>query len=313
MQPLLTVEHLTKVFTSGWFHKQSNKKRAVNNISFQLMSNEILGLLGQNGAGKTTTIQMLLHLLKPTSGIITYFGKDFAKYRSEILDAIGFASSYIRLPKQLSLEENLLFFARMYDLHPSEQKERVATCLRSFQLWDMRHQKAATLSSGQATKLMLAKAFLARPKIVLLDEPTATLDPASAHEIRSCILEQREQHGVSFLFASHNMTEVTQVCDRVLVLKSGTIIADNTPEELTATISLATILLLINENAETAVAYCQEQNITHQMNGNDLACEVQEQQVAHFLQALTRLGVSYSQIYIKKPQLEDYFIQMSKG
>ena len=177
----------------------------------------------------------------------------------------------------------------------------------------MRHQKAGTLSSGQSAKLMLAKAFLAKPKIVLLDEPTAALDPRSAHDIRAFVLKQKHEHGTSFLFTSHNMSEVTEVCDRVLVLKEGTIFADNTPEELAASVATATVELFISEHMEAAITFCQEQEIAHAVHGHELSCQVNEQEVAQFLQELTRRGVHYAQIYIKKPQLEDYFLQLHKG
>ena len=231
--PVLKVDQLTKTFVSGlWPFQKQQIHTAVNNISFQLKKGEILGFLGPNGAGKTTTIQMLLGTLTPSSGAITYFGVDFAKQRVLALKKIGYASGYDRLPARLTVIENLDIVGRIYNISEPQCKQQIEKLLHSFGIWDLRSRQTGTLSAGQATRVMLAKAFIANPEIVLLDEPTASLDPDVAHEVRQFILKQRQELQTAVLITSHNMDEVTELCDRVLVLKNGTIIADNTPELL---------------------------------------------------------------------------------
>jgi ABC-2 type transport system ATP-binding protein len=232
---LLIVENLTK----GFGGKQP--VLAVNNLSFDLRQGEILGLLGPNGAGKTTTIKMLISTLKPTSGSITYFGKDFFKHRSESLQQIGFASTYTSLPPLLTVQENLDVYARMYGLKRIERQQRITELLDLFRLGELRHSRTTSLSAGQRTRVMLVRAFLGRPRLVLLDEPTASLDPEIAQEIRAFLLLQLEKHGVSILLTSHNMNEVTSMCDRVLFLKNGRNLALDTPENLAASIGSSSL------------------------------------------------------------------------
>ena len=244
---VLVVNNLTKTFVSGfWPFKTPKISSVVNAISFQLKKGEILGLLGPNGAGKTTTIQMLLGTLIPSfasscakapagtaiHGSITYFGKDFAKHRIESLKKIGYASGYDKLPARLTVIENLDIVGRIYGMTAQHRAQQIEKLLKFFRIWELRDRETGTLSAGQATRVMLAKAFIYDPEIVLLDEPTASLDPDVAHEVRQFILAQCKERGISILITSHNMDEVTELCDRVLVLKNGTIIADNTPEVL---------------------------------------------------------------------------------
>jgi ABC-type multidrug transport system ATPase subunit len=169
--PVLVVTELTKVY------RGKPPVTAVDRLSFSLGRGEILGLLGPNGAGKTTTIQMLLSALEPTSGRIAYFGESLKSARALILGQVGFASAYSRLPARLTVAENLDVFGRLYGLPAGQRKARIQELLSKFGVWDLRKRTTERLSSGQVTRVMLAKAFLARPRVVLLDEPTASLDP----------------------------------------------------------------------------------------------------------------------------------------
>ena len=172
--PVLHVQHLAKRF--GEFF-------AVNDISFDIRPGEILGLLGPNGAGKTTTLQMLLGVVTPTTGSIEMFGLDLATHRETILETVNFSSTYVGLPQALTVEENLWIIARLYGL--SHIKERVDDIVKRLEMEEFRHKVTRKLSSGQSTRLGLAKAFLTEPKILFLDEPTASLDPDIAQKIRS--------------------------------------------------------------------------------------------------------------------------------
>lgn len=311
---LLHVQHLMKTFPArySWFGTLKNPEVvAVNAISFALAEGEILGFLGPNGSGKTTTIQMLLSLTQPTSGNITYFDKDFLKHRSEILKQVGFASSFVRLPGQLTVYENLNFYGTLYGMTSNERKQSIESYLKYVDLWHMRDLATHGLSSGEAARLILAKACMIRPRVILLDELTAALDPRAAQDVRNLILEQRNTYGTAILFTSHNMVEVTQICDRVLVLKKGIIIADNTPEQLANSVSMTTVQLFISEGLDIAIKYAEDHQIPYRQEGHDIELALHEKDIATVLNALAMLAVHYSQITINKPQLEDYFLYIS--
>lgn len=310
---VLHVNSLRKQFINkSWFGTPSFFN-AVNDISFTIRQGEIVGLLGPNGAGKTTTIQMLLGTLTPSSGTITYFGKDFATHRSEILNQVTFASAYVKLPSKLTIYENLEIFARLYSVPSQERAARIEKFLKMFDLWHIRSKFTGELSAGQMTRVMLAKAFIPHPKIVLLDEPTASLDPDIAQEVRSFVVEQKKQEGLAVLFTSHNMDEVTQVCDRVLVLQQGTIIADNSPAQLASSVSNTRIHLTIMEGMENALEYARHNNLPHTVGQREMIIEIDEHNIANLLAGLAHKGITYSQISIDKPNLEDYFMNIASA
>lgn len=312
--PILKVNNLTKTFCSGlWPFSTPTTYTAVNDISFQMQKGEILGFLGPNGAGKTTTIQMLLGTLTPSSGSITYFGTDFASHRIESLKRIGYASGYDRLPSQLTVVENLHIVGRIYGMSGIERTEQIEKLLNFFRMWDKRNNQMKSLSAGQTTRVLLAKAFLANPEIVLLDEPTASLDPDVAHEVRQFILAQRKERNISLLITSHNMDEVTELCDRVLVLKNGSIIANNTPVELAQSISKAHLHLnFAPAEFEKAISYLATRGTIYKIQGYEISIELDEHLIAQFLSDLAHANIIYSHISIDKPSLEDYFLSIAR-
>ncbi len=222
MAPIVRAENLIKSFDGVM---------AVNGISFAIQPGEILGLLGPNGSGKTTTIQMLVGVLTPDGGEITVFGKSLRAHREEILAQVNFSSSYVSLPWNLTIEENLRVFARLYGVKGFP--ERMAELLQVFDLSGYRHTLTGKLSSGQLTRVFLAKALLNRPRLLLLDEPTASLDPDIADRTRQTLLALSAEEGMSILYTSHNMAEVSLMCRRVAFLHHGKILAEGTPESLT--------------------------------------------------------------------------------
>ncbi len=282
---------------------------AVDGVSFELKEGEILGLLGPNGSGKTTTIQMLLGTLALTSGSIVYFGKDFLKHRSEILQHVSFASTYTSLPHVLTVEENLKCFGRLYGVTQIDPK--IDPLLERFGLAKEKKTNVSALSAGQVTRLMLVKAFFTDPKVALLDEPTASLDPDIAHDVCQFLLEKREQTGLSILFTCHKMEEVAEVCDRVVVLKKGKIIADDLPANLAKSVSFFRIHLTIVEGLEGAIALANQENMPFELAHNTMTCFLDEKQVPGFLNALMRANVSYASIRIEEPTLEDYFLSIT--
>lgn len=205
---------------------------AVDGISFAVHSHEILGLLGPNGAGKTTTINMILGVLEPTSGSISIDGCDLARGRRQALGRTNFAAVYAPLPGNLTVTQNLRVFGLLYAV--PELKRRIESVLEEFSLERFRDTKCGVLSSGEQTRVALAKAMLNRPRLLLLDEPTASLDPAIAREIRAEIREFATRNEVGVLWTSHNMLEVTDVCQRVLFLSRGKILLEGDPRALPA-------------------------------------------------------------------------------
>lgn len=219
---LVEVRELTKTF---------NGVTAVDCISFDIYEGEILGLLGPNGAGKTTTIHMLLDLVSPTSGTILIGGKDLRHHREEILRQVNFASSHIAMPYSLTVEENLQIFGRLYEV--PRRQERIEQVLEELDITSLRSKLARTLSTGQMTRLSLAKAFLTQPKLLLLDEPTASLDPDIADKTRTLVRTYQRRFGCTVLYTSHNMREMEQMSDRIIFLQRGKIVASGTAQEIT--------------------------------------------------------------------------------
>jgi len=203
---------------------------AVDHVSFEVTSNEIVGLLGPNGAGKTTTINMVLGVLEPSAGDISIAGVDLARDRSGALGCTNFAAVYAQLPGNLTVYQNLRVFGLIYEV--KHLATRIDEVLREFELTRFRDTKCGVLSSGEQTRVSLAKAMLNRPRLLLLDEPTASLDPSTAHDVRAHIREFAASDSGGVLWTSHNMYEVQQVCDRVLFLSRGKILLEGDPRRL---------------------------------------------------------------------------------
>jgi ABC-2 type transport system ATP-binding protein len=210
--------------------KLYNNKEAVKNISFKINKNEIVGILGPNGCGKTTTIGMILGLLKPTEGKILINGFEIENKRVELLNNLNFISPYIELPKKLTVKQNLEVYGRLYDVKNLSSKiDYLAEKLR---LNEIIYKITGELSSGQKNRVSLAKSIINDPTILLLDEPTASLDPETGDFVRSFLENYQKDKGASILLASHNMTEVERLCSSVLMMKNGVIIDQDSPKEL---------------------------------------------------------------------------------
>ncbi len=220
-KPIVEVRNLTKRF--GDF-------TAVDQISFDINEGEILGLLGPNGAGKTTTIHMLLGLITPSSGNIKMFGLNLAQYRETILQQVNFSSTYISMPFSLTVEENLKVIARLYGLQNIEQ--RVDAIIDKLEMGDIQTKLTRKLSSGQMSRLTLAKALMTEPKVLFLDEPTASLDPDIVNKIKAFLKEYQRTTGLSILYTSHNMREMEEMSNRIIFLQHGRIVAEGTSDQI---------------------------------------------------------------------------------
>jgi len=220
-QPAIEVENLVKDYKTT---------RAVDGISLTIPPGSITALLGGNGAGKTTTISSIMGLVCPTSGTVRVLGADMNRERHRVLHRMNFQSPYVDLPGRLTVRQNLLTFARLYGV--DSPKARTETLARELELEEFLDRPTGRLSAGQKTRVALAKALINDPEVLLLDEPTASLDPETAGWVRDRIARHREERGATILLASHNMREVERLCDRVIFMRRGALVDDATPSEL---------------------------------------------------------------------------------
>ena len=210
--------------------KTYNTKEAVKEVSFKVNQNEIIGILGPNGCGKTTTIGMILGLLKPSKGKVLINGVEIENQRVDLLNQLNFISPYIELPKKLTVRQNLEVYGRLYDVN--KHKEKIEYLCEKLRLYEFIDKLTGELSSGQKNRVSLAKSIINNPKVLLLDEPTASLDPETGDFVRSFLEEYQLENKTSILLASHNMAEVERLCSSVLMMNKGSIIDEGSPEEL---------------------------------------------------------------------------------
>jgi|TARA_B100001769_G_C22054809_1_gene566991 ABC-2 type transport system ATP-binding protein len=210
--------------------KSYSSKKAVKNINFKIGNNEIIGLLGPNGCGKTTTIAMILGLLKPTLGKVLINGLDINLNRISLLHSMNFISPYVELPKKLTVKQNLIVYGKLYTV--KNLKSRIEYLSHELRLENLLNKVTGELSSGQKNRVSLAKALINSPSVLLLDEPTASLDPETGDFVRSFLEKYKKEKKISVLLASHNMNEVERLCSSILMMKDGIIIDEGKPEEL---------------------------------------------------------------------------------
>ena len=221
MQIPLEVIGLSKIY---------NNKDAVKDISFKVNKNEIIGILGPNGCGKTTTIGMILGLLKPSNGKVLINGIEIEKKRVDLLNHLNFISPYIELPKKLTVKQNLEVYGRLYDV--KNLKKKIEMLTEKLRLSEIINKFTGELSSGQKNRVSLAKSIINNPAVLLLDEPTASLDPETGDFVRSFLESYQKENKASILLASHNMSEVERLCSSVLMMNKGSIVDSGKPEQL---------------------------------------------------------------------------------
>lgn len=217
---ILSIKNLTKNFNDGWFWHQQNNS-FIKDISFNLNYGESIAIFGPNGSGKTTLLNLLLDLITPSSGSINYFGQEFNSNKTNILKNIGFATINSKLPSKLTVKQNLDIHARLYDIDFKEREKRINQYLDYFDITNLKKAFASNLSSGQLAKVMLIKAFITNPKIVILDEPTASLDNETFSNVINFIKEEKTKKNISIILATHNIDEIAELCEKILLIKNG--------------------------------------------------------------------------------------------
>ncbi|MDP1538425.1 MAG: ABC transporter ATP-binding protein [bacterium] len=299
---VVEVENLTKNF---------NGIRVVDNVSFGIEKGEIVGLLGPNGAGKTTTIMMLLGITKPTSGKIKIFGLDFLPNREEILGKVNFSSAYTFLPGRLTVFENLYVFSCLYGI--SDPRQKIKELLNNFGLSNLEDKSTWDLSSGQLTCLNLCKALLNDPEVLFLDEPTSSLDPEIAIRVRQLLFKIRRERNISMLYTSHNMEEITQMCDKVIFLDRGKIVVSDTPLNLTKMIKDCFLKLTFDTPLPKVKEFCQKNNLNFQIpQPNVLEITLKEEEIGKTLTNLAFQGIEITDVIIERPDLEDVFLKIAQ-
>lgn len=303
MAPVLEVSGLTK---------QYGTYTAVNDLSFSIGEGEIVGLLGPNGAGKTTTIQMLLDLVTPTSGTIVYFGKPFPKEREYCLSRINFASTYAHIQSRMTVMENLRIYAGLYEVKDAQRK--IKELLTLLEVPEVEHALFWHLSSGQKTRVILVKALLNSPRLLLMDEPTASLDPDIANKVVELIQRLQKKEGVSILYTSHNMDEVERLCDRVMFLDHGKILAEDSPLGLTKKAGNAALILTFDDDKTRVEEYLGKDGYTFTfVRSHVVEVSVAEADIAKVLFGFAKEKIWITNIDIEKPSLEDVFLSIAGG
>lgn len=301
MRSIIKVDNLTKKFGSF---------TAVDNISFKVAEGEIVGLLGPNGAGKTTTTHMLLGVIEPTNGGIEIFGRKMPDKRSEILEKANFSASYTKFPWHLTIYESLYVFALLYGVKNPRQK--IDSLLKLFDVYDLKQKTGGYLSSGQTTRIQLCKSLINSPRLLFLDEPTASLDPEIALETRKYLKKIQAEEKVTVFLTSHNMAEVEELCDRVIFLSQGKILAEDTPEGLANKIKKCKVSFMIIDGQKRTLALSKKRKWQATAEGRYVTIVLDEKDITQLLRSLVEKGIEYKEISIEKPTLEDYFLEVVK-
>ena len=290
--------------------KSFQQNPVIKGISFNMAEGEILGILGPNGAGKTTTLQMLLGILTPTSGAINVFGKDLSLHKSEILESMNFSSTYTDLPWRRTCSENLTWTSWLYKI--DDRTKRLNKIKEIFRLDKIWHQPFGSLSAGQRTRVNLARSMVNFPKLLLLDEPTASLDPEVATYMREFFADQRTKFNTSIILTSHNMAEVEELCDRVIILKDGLIVGADSPANLAKKLEFSHLRLRVTKNSAELDKLITLRKLESVVDDKQYTITIKETLLPLFLYEVTKKNIGYIEISIDKPNLEDYFMKIAR-
>jgi ABC-2 type transport system ATP-binding protein len=299
---VLEVSDLRKTFGTS---------QVIKGITFNVGEGEILGMLGPNGAGKTTTLQMILGILSPTSGTVKIFGRNMPEDKTEIMERVNFSSTYTDLPWRLTVRENLIWTSWLYDIPDRNKRiDKIKSIFRLDKLWT---QSTASLSAGQRTRLNLARSMVNFPRLLLLDEPTASLDPEVASYMREFFATQRKEFNTSIILTSHNMSEVEGLCDRVIVLKDGVIVGNDTPSALAKKLEFCHVRLRVTKNEGKLISLAKARKLELSTDDGMTTITLKESLLPLFLYEVTKNNIRYTEISIDKPSLEDYFMSVARA
>jgi ABC-2 type transport system ATP-binding protein len=300
---ILQVENLMKNYGSF---------RAVDGISFSVPRGKVVGLLGPNGAGKTTTIQMLLGVTLKNGGIIQYFGKDFDRHRQYCLQRINFTSAFNTLLGRVTVWQNLVVFAGLYQV--KNPKRKIMELAKYLEITNLLSELYQNLSAGQKTRVNFVKSLLNDPELLLMDEPTASLDPDIADKTLSLIEDLKKSRNLAILYTSHDMEEVTRICDEVIFLDRGKIVAQDTPLNLTRSISGTHLYLTFADGKDIVDEYLKICGYSYKfINNGAVVIEVEADLISKLLVGISKMDVEIKDIEISKPTLEDVFLQIARG
>lgn len=303
------MSYMNKVLEVTNIKKFYNGFEALKGVSFGLEKGETLGLLGPNGAGKTTTIQIILQVITPDAGSVEIFGKNAFSNREFVLQKMNFTSAYVHLFGAITVYENLKVFAKLYGV---SQTKKIDQLLSEFDAEELKNKKVSSLSSGQLTKIMIIKALLNDPDLLLLDEPTSSLDPDVASKFREILKKVRKERRISMLYTSHNMAEIEEMCDRVIFLSKGEIVANDTPKRLTKLIPNHTLRVEFNKMPDGISEFLNLRRIQAEVRENSLSIETEDEAIPVILQEMYREGYKIKDISIDEPDLEDVFIKFAR-
>jgi ABC-2 type transport system ATP-binding protein len=299
---ILQVENLVKKYRSFC---------AVDGISFCVPRGKVVGLLGPNGAGKTTTLQMLLGVTLKNGGIIKYFGKDFSRHQQYCLQRINFTSAFSTLMGRISAWENLLVFAGLYEIE--QPKRKIVELAEYLEITDILHIPYQNLSAGQKTRVNLVKSLLNDPELLLMDEPTASLDPDIADKTLSLIENLKKSRNLAILYTSHDMEEVTRICDEVIFLDRGKIVAQDTPLNLVRNLSGTQLYLTFVESKNVIEHYLKTCIYSYNFQSDHkVIIDVEVDLIPKILLGISKTDIEISDIEIRKPTLEDVFLQIAR-
>ena len=286
--------------------------RAVDGISFQVKKGEIFGLLGVNGAGKSTTINMLTGLLRPTSGSIKMFGKDFAQNEEECKQRFNVATAYYNLSQNLTVRQNLKVYALLYNVKDADKKmEELCTQFAIHALFDT---KLVLLSSGERTRVALVKALLSDPELLFLDECTVGLDPDMAEITRTMIEKYHAKTGCTIIFTSHYMQEVEKLCDRVAFVDQGKIVKIGKPKDLIAELKVQRVLLSVSQKKPAMRTFLKKEGIIFEEKENQFIFSVENRAniIYPLFEKIINNNLVFDDIILEKPTLEEYFLTRSR-
>ena len=302
---------MEKVLEVNGLVKDYKNFRAVDSISFSVPRGSVVGFLGPNGAGKTTTIQMLLGITDRSSGSIKYFGEDFFSNRQRCLQRINFTSAFNTLLGRISVIENLSVFAGLYQV--KNYRSKIIALAEYFKATKLLNKIYWDLSAGQKTRVNLIKSLLNDPELLLMDEPTASLDPDITDKTLSLIEELKRDRNLSILYTSHNMDEITRICDQVIFIDKGKIVAEDTPLNLTKEITGAGLRLVYEGKKDNVKKYLTQQKQAFEFHDNNtIYIDTTEDMIPKIIFGLDKNKVKIIDIEVEKPTLEDVFLEIAR-